>query len=125
LSDGIDAYKKAGKQLQTITSISADDMHKYYGDTDYIVLDVRKPSEYETEHIKGAINIQLSEIEVRSHELDPAKKYIVHCAAGYRSMMAASILKSDNIENFVNVYGGYGAIKKTGLPTEKSVPEFI
>ncbi|MBC8046568.1 MAG: MBL fold metallo-hydrolase [Fimbriimonadaceae bacterium] len=123
LKGGIETYKALNKELQTVNSINAELIEKFYGNDDYIVLDVRKPSEYETEHIKGAINIQLSEIKERYNELQPGKKYILHCAAGYRSMMAASILKDHNIENFVNVYGGYGAIKKTELPKEANLPE--
>ena len=123
LDGGIDAWIKAGKDVQHVNSVNAEEITVFYNQPDYIVLDVRKPSEFETEHIKGAINIQLSEIENRLDELDANKKYIVHCAAGYRSMMAASIMKQHGLNNFVNVYGGWGAIKRTELPKEHSVPE--
>lgn len=118
LEGGISTYKSAGRDIQTVDSINADLIPKFYGDDNYIVLDVRKPSEFDAGHIKGAINIPLSEIQQRYDELDPSKKYIMHCAAGYRSMMAASILKEHEINNFVNVYGGYGAIKTIDLPIE-------
>ena len=125
LEGGIATWEDAGKPVETVNTISAEEMTQYYGDAGYTILDVRKPSEFDTEHIKGAINIQLSEIENRLGELDADKKYIIHCAAGYRSMMAASILKSNGIENFMNVAGGWGSIKKTSLPTEVSVGEMI
>ncbi len=123
LDGGIEAWMKAGKEVKNIHSINAEEITIFYNQPEYIILDVRKPSEFDTEHIKGAINIQLSEIENRLDELDPDKKYIVHCAAGYRSMMAGSIMKQHGIENFVNVYGGWGTIKRTDLPKESTVPE--
>ena len=125
LDGGIAVWEDAGKQITTVNSINADDIKEYYGENEYTILDVRKPSEFETEHVKGAINIQLSEIENRLQELYTNKKYIIHCAAGYRSMMAASILKNNGFENFMNVAGGWNSIKKTDLPTEASIPEMI
>ncbi|MFN3939582.1 MAG: rhodanese-like domain-containing protein, partial [Chitinophagales bacterium] len=87
----------------------------------YTVLDVRKPGEYETEHIAGAKNMELNTIRNRMNELDKATTYILHCAAGYRSMIAASQLKENGFDNFINVAGGYNALKKTDLPKEVSV----
>ncbi len=123
LEGGIDAWTAAGKSVESVNSIQPADIKQYYGNEDYIILDVRKPSEFENEHIKGAINIQLSEISDRIGEIDPNKKYIVHCAAGYRSMMAASIMKANGLHSFMNVATGWTGIKKTDLPTESSVPE--
>lgn len=123
LDGGIETWKQAGKPVDTVTSIAPEDIRKYYGDDAHIILDVRKPSEYENEHVKGAINIQLSEIGERLNELDRSRSYIVHCAAGYRSMMAASILKAHGISNFRNVINGWNGIKKTDLPMESAVPE--
>jgi len=123
LEGGIEAWKNAGKETQTVNSIDAEAITAYYGNDDYVILDVRKPGEFDTEHIKGAINIPLSDLENNIGEIDKNKKYIVHCAAGYRSMIAASILKQQGLDNFVNVYGGWGAIKRTELPKESAVPE--
>lgn len=125
LNGGIQTWITAGKAIETVTSIEPEHIATYYGNADYIILDVRKPSEYETEHIKGAINIQLSEISARLGELNLEKKYIVHCAAGYRSMMAASIMKAHGLHNFTNVVNGWNGIKKTDLPKLSSVPEPI
>ncbi len=125
LDGGMQTWIQSGKKTDAVTTIQADDIQKYYGNTEYVILDVRKPSEFENEHIKNAINIQLSEIDLRAGELEADKKYIIHCAAGYRSMMAASILKEKGFNNFVNVAGGWGSIKKTSLPLEAGLPELI
>lgn len=125
LDGGMQSWISAGKKTDAVTTIQAEDIKQYYDNADYVILDVRKPSEFENEHIKNAINIQLSEIDLRAGELDGDKKYIIHCAAGYRSMMAASILKEKGFNNFVNVAGGWGSIKKTSLPLEANLPELI
>ncbi|MBK7443926.1 MAG: MBL fold metallo-hydrolase [Bacteroidetes bacterium] len=125
LDGGMQSWISAGKKTDAVTTIQAEDIKQYYDNADYVILDVRKPSEFENEHIKNAINIQLSEIDLRAGELDADKKYIIHCAAGYRSMMAASILKEKGFNNFVNVAGGWGSIKKTSLPLEANLPELI
>ena len=125
LDGGMQSWLSAGKKTDAVTTIQAEDIKQYYDNADYVILDVRKPSEFENEHIKNAINIQLSEIDLRAGELDGDKKYIIHCAAGYRSMMAASILKEKGFNNFVNVAGGWGSIKKTSLPLEANLPELI
>lgn len=125
LLGGINSWNAAGRKMDTVTTIDANDIQYYLEDDTYVVLDVRKPSEFESEHIKGAINIQLSEIANRTNELSQDKKYIVHCAAGYRSMMAAAILKDKGYHNLMNVAGGWNNIKKTTLPTEAALPELI
>lgn len=125
LSGGITTWTNTGKQTNTVNSINADEITRFISDDNYIIVDVRKPSEFENGHVANAINIPLSEIQDRYKELDKNKKYIIHCAAGYRSMMAASILKENGFENFINVYGGWGSIKKTNIQTESSIPELI
>lgn len=121
LKGGIQAWIQSGRPVESVTSIHAADVLRYYGSPDYVVLDVRRPSEFDSSHVTGAVNIQLSEMEERFGELDPSKQYIMHCAAGYRSMIASSILKQHGITNFRNVYGGWNAIKKTSLPRESAV----
>lgn len=125
LAGGIENWINKGEAIDSVTTIQAEQISQFYDNSEYVVLDVRKPSEFDTEHVVNAINIQLSEIDERAGELDNTKKYIVHCAAGYRSMMAASILKEKGFDNFVNVAGGWGSIKKTSLPTEASVATLI
>ena len=125
LEGGIETWKNVGKQIESVKTIQADQIATLLEQKNYVVLDVRKPSEFEQEHITNAINIPLSDIEARAGELEADKNYIMHCAAGYRSMMAASILKEKGFNNFVNVAGGWGSIKKTSLPTSVSMPELI
>ncbi|MEZ5013882.1 MAG: rhodanese-like domain-containing protein [Chitinophagales bacterium] len=123
LEGGIAAWTQAGKPVETVQSAHPELMAPVYDNPEYVILDVRKPSEFESEHVKGAVNIPLSDLQERIAEIDMHKKYFVHCAAGYRSMMAASILKQNGVTDFVNIYGGWGAIKKTDLPKESSIPE--
>jgi rhodanese-related sulfurtransferase len=87
-------------------------------DENLVVMDVRKPSEFEASHVKDAVNLPLSNL------IDPASMAMiedtdnlyVHCAGGYRSMIAASILKARGIHNFKEVDGGFAAIAKTAVP---------
>ena len=75
--------------------------------SDAIFLDVRKPMELEqVGKIKKSINIRLQELPERVCDLNPDKKYLVYCAGGYRSMIAASILKARNFKSVYNIYGG-------------------
>ena len=85
------------------------------------VIDVRKKSEFESEHVIDALNLPLNEIETRLPEVPQGKKVILHCAGGYRSMIAGSILKRHNIVNFVDVIGGMNEIKKTSIPVTEYV----
>ncbi len=114
LEGGVEAWKNAGMELDTIESITADElaaaMEKYGSDN---VLDVRKPSEFAAEHIKDVQSVPLDFINDYMGDLDGQKKYFIHCAGGYRSMIAASILKSRGFENVVDVQGGFKAILET------------
>ena len=115
LAGGIEAWKNAGMEVDTVESVTADELaisSKIYS-PDHI-LDVRKPSEFAAEHIKDAESVPLDFINEYMGDLDRQKKYFVHCAGGYRSMIAASILKSRGFENIVDVQGGFKAIKDTG-----------
>ncbi len=115
LSGGIEAWEKAGKEIDFVTSISPEEFASKYS-TEINVLDVRRPGEYETEHVMNAENKPLDFINEWTTETDRSKTYFVHCAAGYRSMVAASILKARGFENIVDVAGGFNAISKTGVP---------
>ena len=81
-----------------------------------MVIDVRKKSEFESEHVAGAINIPLNQLENRINEIPKKETFILHCASGYRSMIASSILKKHEITNFVDVIGGITEISKTEIP---------
>lgn len=116
LEGGLAAWKKAGKETDQVTSISAADFARAFKKGDLEVLDVRKPSEYQSEHVDGAENLPLDFLNERMDEVDQEKEYHVHCAGGYRSMIAASILKSRGYHRVVDVAGGFKAIAETNIP---------
>ena len=79
-------------------------------------VDVRKESEYLSEHVEGVENFPLDFIHDNFAEIDPNKHYFLHCASGYRSLVAASIFKANGVENVTDVRGGFKDIKETGAP---------
>ncbi|AWV97234.1 MBL fold metallo-hydrolase [Arcticibacterium luteifluviistationis] len=113
LKDGIPAWKASGAEVDSIESIDAAELAKRM-EGDINVIDVRRPGEYEAEHVEGVPSFPLDFINDNMAELDRDKKYTIHCAGGYRSMMAASILKARGFE-VVDVKGGFGAINNSGL----------
>lgn len=116
LSGGFAAWEQAGKDIDTIQSISAKEFELFaQANPDAQVLDVRKPGEYESEHLEMSLTRPLDYINDWTNEIDHKETYYIHCAGGYRSMIAASILKARGIENVIDIAGGYGAIKTTGL----------
>jgi glyoxylase-like metal-dependent hydrolase (beta-lactamase superfamily II)/rhodanese-related sulfurtransferase len=115
LKDGFDTWKKASKEIDMITRITAEEFETRYAMSP-IVIDVRKQSEFESEHVVGAMNIPLNQINQKFTEFPTDRAFILHCAGGYRSMIAASILKSRGIEQFVDVIGGMTDILKTNIP---------
>lgn len=121
LLNGIEAWKAAGKETDSIETISAEDFaSKHNSEMD--VLDVRKVSEFEAEHICGAENLPLDVINSKMDQVDPNKHYYIHCAGGYRSVIFESILKSRGVHSFVDVLGGFGAIKKK---TDLELTQFV
>jgi len=116
LLGGIDAWKKAGKETDHIESISATNLAKKVKDGEFVnILDVRKPGEFESEHAEGAISLPLDFFNENIEVLSRDKQYHVHCASGYRSLVAVSILKSRGYHNLVDVAGGFSAMKNTGI----------
>ncbi|WP_221393497.1 rhodanese-like domain-containing protein [Dyadobacter sp. NIV53] len=114
LKGGIDAWIKAGKQVDRIESVQADQLSKrLQSDPSAVLLDVRKASEYDSEHVIGAENIPLDYINDHFAQIDKNKTYFVHCAGGYRSMMFNSILKARGYDNLIDVQGGFKAIKES------------
>jgi glyoxylase-like metal-dependent hydrolase (beta-lactamase superfamily II)/rhodanese-related sulfurtransferase len=117
LKGGFEAWKKAGKEVDAITSISADDLAESLKNNQVEnLLDARRPSEYEAEHAEAAVNFPLDYINQNMAELDADKSYHIHCAGGYRSMITASILKSRGFEHITEIIGGYKAITETDIP---------
>jgi hydroxyacylglutathione hydrolase len=114
LKGGFPAWKAAGKEVDTVERINATEFATKYK-ADAVVIDVRKQSEFDSEHVVGAINVPLNQINKHLAQFPKEKPFIVHCAGGYRSMIAASILKQRGWDNFVDVEGGFGAIKDTDV----------
>lgn len=111
LKGGFDAWKNSGKEVDSITSITAEEFADINDKQDINILDVRKSSEHLSEHIVDAENYPLDNINDNMEILDKNKTYYIHCAGGYRSMIFTSILKARGYENLVDVKGGFKAIK--------------
>jgi rhodanese-related sulfurtransferase len=114
LEGGFEAWQKAGMEVDHIESISAAELSERTKQGEVKILDVRKSSEYQSEHVEDAINAPLDYINDSMLLVDKNKKYFVHCAGGYRSMIFASILKARGYDNLVDVDGGFKAIKDSG-----------
>lgn len=114
LKGGFQAWKNAGKEIDTIQRISAGEFASLYKESTKIV-DVRNISEYSAEHVVDAYNYPLGEINEWATRLGD-EPFFIHCAGGYRSMIAASILNSRGIRNFIEIDGGYSKIKETSIP---------
>lgn len=115
LKGGIATYQEHGGELQTMESVTPDSMEASF-DTLKIV-DVRKPGEWQSQHVEGASNHPLDYLNDNMAELSKDETYYVHCAGGYRSVIAISLLMQNGYSHLVNVAGGYSAIEKTSLPT--------
>lgn len=111
LNGGIDRWIKEKLPTREIQSIEANEF-KNYVEQGFEVLDVRRNTEAETEHVAGALNISLVDLEDRINELDKTSPYMVHCAGGYRSMIASSILTNHGFSRLINVHGGFAKIKE-------------
>ncbi len=115
LKGGVKAWAESGAELDTIESISTAELAKRMEeDKELKVIDVRRPGEYVSEHVEGVENFPLDYINDNMAELDRNKTYTIHCAGGYRSMIASSILNARGF-NVVDVDGGFAAIKKSEL----------
>ncbi|GIV41903.1 MAG: MBL fold metallo-hydrolase [Vicingaceae bacterium] len=121
LDGGFEAWKKAGKEIDKVNRITAQQFAQEFKPGESIVYDVRKPSEYRLGHVEGAENKPLAEINEWIRDINPEKHFYLHCAGGYRSMIAASILLSRGYRNFSEIEGGFKAISETKVPiTTKS-----
>ena len=118
LKGGINTWIEAGQQTETIAEISATDLAEIYQPQSMNILDVRKESEYESQHLEGAINFPLDFINKNMHQLEKSNDYYLHCQGGYRSLITVSILKARGFTNLVNVLGGFDAIKAAGMRLE-------
>jgi hydroxyacylglutathione hydrolase len=115
LKGGFQSWKNAKKEIAMVQSVSAEQLaNEMLEHISINIIDVRKKSEYDSEHIDEAINIPLDYINQNMGEIDPEKTYFVHCAAGYRSMAFISIMKARGLHHFIDVSGGFGSIKASG-----------
>jgi len=114
LSGGFEAWKTSGKEIDTLPSVPANVLEQQI-DKDAFVFDVRRPGEYEAEHIENVPSTPLDFLNDHISEFPTNKDFYVHCAGGYRSVIAASILKARGYSRVIDVAGGYGAIKKTNI----------
>ncbi|MCW3160848.1 MBL fold metallo-hydrolase [Chryseobacterium oryctis] len=112
LNGGFEAWKNSGKETDEIKRISPEEFAEQF-DENSKVIDVRKLAEYSAEHIDNAFNKPLDTISDWVKSIDDSEHFFIHCAGGYRSMIAASILNSHGIRNFSEIEGGFNGIKKT------------
>jgi glyoxylase-like metal-dependent hydrolase (beta-lactamase superfamily II)/rhodanese-related sulfurtransferase len=120
LDGGIDSWKKAGFELDSVNCISAETLEDKLKE-EITIFDVRKPGEFTAEHLNEAPSTPLDFLNDHLSEFPKDKDFYLFCAGGYRSMIAASILKARGYDNVINVNGGFNAIKKTGIKTTKFV----
>lgn len=114
LKGGVATYKNAGNNLETITSVSSETLAKEYDGA--AIIDVRKPGEFEAEHIENATTLPLDYLNDNLTVLNKNKSYHIHCAGGYRSVIAISLLKKNGYTNLIDVAGGFAALSETAIP---------
>ena len=119
LKGGFDAWKKTAREYDTVSSITADSFKQKQ--EPLAVFDIRKESEYISEHLDNAINTPLDNINEHLKDFPENNTFYLHCAGGYRSMIAASILKNRGIHNLINIEGGITALKQSGI----KISEFV
>ena len=120
LEGGFPAWKNSGKETDTVHRISAAQFAEEFKKESKVV-DVRKGSEYQAEHVEDAYNRPLDFINDWMSSLDKEEHFYLHCAGGYRSMIAASILQARGYRNFTEVEGGFNGIKNTSVPVSDFV----
>ncbi|MDV3605016.1 MBL fold metallo-hydrolase, partial [Elizabethkingia anophelis] len=116
LKGGLSAWQSAGKETDSVERITPEEFAQRYTE-DAKIIDVRKEGEYAAEHIAEAYSRPLAYINTWIKDIDPKEHFFLHCAGGYRSMIAASILQARGYRNFTEVEGGFGKIKLTEVPT--------
>jgi glyoxylase-like metal-dependent hydrolase (beta-lactamase superfamily II)/rhodanese-related sulfurtransferase len=119
LEGGMDAWIKAGFEVDTLSSLSPEKFSQLWKTEAINVLDVRKESEYKLQHINDeqVMNLPLDLLSENMGKVNRDKTYYIHCAGGYRSVIAASILKARGYENLIDIEQGFGGIQNTDIPT--------
>lgn len=121
LKGSFEAWKDSGKEIDSVNRIPAQQFEQEIKEKEAKIIDVRKESEYNAEHIDEAFNKPLAYINEWISSIDPAEHFYLHCAGGYRSMMAASILQARGYRNFSEIEGGFSAISQTDIPVSDFV----
>ena len=121
LEGSFDAWKKKGKEIDTLISKQVNEIKEELSANNALIFDVRKESEFKSAHIETAKNTPLDFLNDFMGKFPTESPFYIHCAGGYRSVIAASILKSRGIHNLIDVAGGFAAIKKEGV----AVTDFI
>jgi len=116
LEGGFETWKKATKEIDTVNRINAEQFKNDVKIGESKIIDIRKASEYSAEHIEEAYSKPLANINDWIKEINPKEHFFLHCAGGYRSMIAASILQARGFRNFTEIEGGFNAIAKTDVP---------
>lgn len=121
LNGSFEAWRNSGKEFDTIQRITAEEFAEKFN-KEALVIDVRKEAEYEAEHVENAYSKPLAYINDWVNGIDNRQHFFLHCAGGYRSMIAASVLQARGYRNFSEVEGGFNGIKITGkVPTTNFV----
>ena len=121
LKGGFKAWLDSGKEADVVDRITAEQFAKEFRLGTDKVIDVRRESEFKTEHLVGADSFPLDFLNRNMSMLDNRKTYYVHCAGGYRSLIAVSILKSRGFTHLINIKGGYKALSQTRLQRTEHV----
>ncbi len=116
LQGGFAAWLQAGKEADVVDRITAEQFAKEFKIGEDKIIDIRKDTEYAAEHVDEAYNRPLAFINEWVKDIRPEEHFYIHCAGGYRSMIAASILQARGYHNFTEVAGGFSAISKTAIP---------
>lgn len=116
LKGGMEAWIAAGNPVATIDEVEPEELAENYAYWVGNTVDVRKPGEYADSHVLDVPSRPLDFIHENKKDYQADGKYYLHCAGGYRSMIAASLLRQEGVRDVINVKGGFGALKKTGLP---------
>ena len=115
LDGSFNSWKAAGKEYDTVSGITASELEKIPTEDHPPIFDVRKESEFLSEHIRGATHTPLDFLNDHLGDFPSEGQFYIHCAGGYRSVIAASILKKRGIHNLIDIKGGFKAIKETPI----------
>ena len=115
LKGGINAWIDSGNEVDSVESINKNEFEKLFSEENIKIFDVRNESEFNSEHVVGACNIPLNKLNANLEKINSNSVNYIHCAGGYRSMIASSILKARGIHNFIDIKGGYSAISDSSI----------